>query len=227
MATTRVARTGFRSARIGALLPVFLLFGAGVCACISSKVLTLPGDPARPAARTAQKPEGSPAVAVLDFSWEGSPSFEVGRDYDQVRPIVWKGNPGRNIADLIAGVLAEKGIPAVRASGEADLPSGVPAKVWGRVEAFRVDVKRVGTVKVEAESAVTLRVFGSGGAAPPGWSSQVGATFWYEDPLFVTPEGTLQAVDGAANSAAEETVRRLIETGLVSPQGSAGKGAPP
>jgi len=203
---------------------VVLLLWMGVCGCVTGKVLYLPGCPARPAAQAAQRAEGVPAVAVLDFTWEGSPSFEVGRDYDQVRPIVWKGNPGKTIADLIADVLAEKGVPTVRATGEADVPAGVPAKVWGRVEEFRVNVKRVETLKVEAESVVAFRVFGSGGAAPPGWSSAVSSTYWFTDPLFITPEGTLQAVNGAANSAAEEGVRRLAETGVVVMPGTMGKG---
>lgn len=201
-----------------------LLLWMGVCGCVTGKVLYLPGGPARPAAQAVQRAEGVPAVAVLDFSREGSPSFEVGRDYDQVRPIVWKGNPGKAVADLVAEVLAEKGVPTVRATGEADVPAGVPAKVWGRVEEFRVNVKRVGTLKVEAESVVALRVFGSGPAAPPGWSSAVSSTYWFADPLFITPEGVLQAVNGAANSAAEETVRRLAETGVVVLPGTMEKG---
>ncbi len=212
----------FRSLRTVVFLSAVLLLAAGTGGCISSQVLYLPGDPARPAANKAPAPGGGPAVAVLDFGWEGSPSFEIGRDYDQVRPIVWKGNPGKNVADLIAAVLAEKGIPAIRTRSEREIPSGVPATVWGRIEEFRVDVKRVGTVKVEAEAVVKAKVEGSGGTVSPGWSSQVGATYWFADPLFITPEGTLQAVSGAANSVAEETVRRLIESGVVSPPGTAG-----
>jgi hypothetical protein len=201
-----------------------LLLWMGVCGCVTGKVLYLPGGPARPASQATAKVPGGPAVAVLDFSWEGSPSFEIGRDYDQFRPIVWKGNPGKAIADLIAGVLAEKGVPTARAAGEADVPSGIPAKVWGRVEEFRVNVKRVDTLKVEAAAVVAFRVFGSGGAAPPGWSSAVTSTYWYTDPLFITPDGTLQAVNGAANSAAEEGVRRLTETGVVVIPGTDEKG---
>jgi len=215
MHTVGKSPRGSKGVRIGVLLSAFLLFGMGVCGCVTSKALYLPGDPARPAAQVLPRPEGGPAVAVLDFSWEGSPSFEIGRDYDQVRPIVWKGNPGRNLADLIAAVLAEKGVPAIRAKGESDVPAGVPAKVWGSVEEFRVNVKRIGTFKVEAESVISLRIYGSGGAAPPGWNSAVGSTYSFADPLFITPEGTLQAVDGAANSVAEEGVRRLAESGVL------------
>lgn len=193
----------------------FLLLWMGVTGCVTGKVLHLPGGPVRPASQATARAEAGPAVAVLDFTWEASPSFEIGRDYDQVRPIVWKGNPGKAVADLIAAVLAEKGVPAVRATGEADVPSGIPAKVWGRVEEFHVNVKRVDTLKVEAAAVVAFRVFGTGGSAPPGWSSAVTSTYWYTDPLFITPEGTLQAVNGAANSAAEEGVRRLGETGVV------------
>src|SRR3989304_1548141 len=92
----------------------------------------------------------------------------MGRDFDQVRSIVWKGNPGKAMADLIAGALAEKGIAAVRVAGEAEIPSGVPARVWGSVEEFRVNFKRVGTLKVEAEAGTTLKIHGAGPAAPAG-----------------------------------------------------------
>lgn len=200
---------------VGKMLLLFFLAWIGMFGCITGKVMTLPGNPVRPSAQALQKSEAPPEVAVLDLSWEKPSNNEIGRDYDQVRAIVWKGNAGKTMADLVAGVLAEKGVGVIRSTGDAEVPAGVPAKVWGSVEGFRVNVKRVGTLKVEAEAVVSLRIFGSGGTAPPGWNSAVSTTYWIADPLFMTPDGALQAVNGAANSAAEESVRRLEEIGAV------------
>src|SRR3989304_3856446 len=112
----------------------------------------------------------------------------MGRDFDQVRSIVWKGDPGKAMADLIAGALAEKGIAAVRVAGEAELPSGVPARVWGSVEEFRVNFKRVGTLKVEAEAGTTLKIHGAGPAAPAGGGSTGSSTHRVPD-LLPPPAG--------------------------------------
>ncbi|MBI5420022.1 MAG: hypothetical protein HZA60_08030 [Deltaproteobacteria bacterium] len=193
-----------------------LVFWWSLSGCVTGKALYLPGGLSRPpAAGPAAAAPGGPSVAVLDFTWAGSRSPEIGRDYDQVRPIVWKGAPGRSMADLIARALEEKGIPVVRVSGESEAPPGVPARVWGRVDEFRVNVKRQGSVKVEAEAYVALTIYGAGPSAPPGWRSVATSNFWYTDPLFITPEGVLRSVNSAANAVAEEAVRRLMEAGIV------------
>jgi len=192
-----------------------LILWGTLSGCVTGSVLTVPGGLSRKAPQAPPGGAGAPAVAVLDFSWSGASSYEIGRDFDNVRPIVWKGDPGKSMADLIAAVLAEKGIAAVRAAGDADIPSGVPARIWGRVEEFRVDVKRVGTIKVEAEAGTTLKIQGTGPGAPPGWSGTVSSTYGDTD-LFPTPEGAHQAINRAANGAAEEAVRRLLEAGVVS-----------
>jgi len=192
-----------------------LILWGTLSGCVTGSVLTVPGELSRKASQAPPGAAGAPAVAVLDFSWSGDPSYAIGRDFDHVRPIVWKGNPGKAMADLIAGALAEKGIAAVRVAGETEIPSGVPARVWGHVEEFRVNFKRVSTFKVEAEAGTTLKIHGAGPAAPAEWASTVSSTYGFTD-LFVTPEGAQQVLIGAANAAAEEAARRLLEAGVVS-----------
>lgn len=200
------------------ILPALLL-ATGTWGCVTGKVLTLHEGPARPAGKTVSKAEATaPAVAVLDFSWEENPSSEVGRDFDHVRSIVWIGNPGKAMADLVAAVLAEKGIPAVRAGGDADVPAGVSTIVRGRVEKYRVDVRRSKMVAVDIEAAVALKIHGSAPGAPPGWSSDVSSAYGYSEPLFVTSGEIINAFNRAANAVAEEGVRRFMESGLVAPK---------
>jgi len=197
------------------ILPVLLL-AVGMLGCVTGKVLTLPEGPTRPSSNAMTKTKGSaPSVAVLDFAWEMNPSSEIGRDFDHVRSIVWEGNPGKAMADLVAAVLSEKGISAVRAAGESGMPPDVPSKVWGRVETFRVDVKRSRMVTVDIEAVSVVKIHGSGPGAPAGWNTSVSYTSGYTEPMFVTADDVLRAVNRAANTVAEEGVRRLMEAGVV------------
>jgi hypothetical protein len=207
-----------RIRRLLSTLPALFL-AAGMWGCVTGKVLTLPEGPTRPSSNAMTKAKGSaPAVVVLDFAWEMNPSSEIGRDFDHVRSIVWEGNPGKAMADLVAAVLSEKGISAVRAAGESGMPPDVPSKVWGRVEAFRVDVKRSRMVTVDIEAVSAVKIHGSGPGAPAGWNTSVSYTSGYTEPMFVSPEEVLQAINRAANAVAEEGVRRLIEAGVVAPR---------
>jgi hypothetical protein len=190
----------------------------GVSGCVTGKVLTLPGELERPRQKeTVKEAGGWPAVAVLDFTFAGASPHEIGRDFDHARAIVWKGEPGKALADLIAEVLNEKGVHAVRVSDGSAVPADVGAKVWGSVEKFRVEARKTGSLKMKVESAasVSVTVHGSGGTAPMGWSSAVASDFVTTDPLFVTPDGIRDTVNGAANAVAEETVRRLLKAGVV------------
>ncbi|MGW8284364.1 MAG: hypothetical protein ACWGPR_01440 [Candidatus Deferrimicrobiaceae bacterium] len=202
------------------VVQVFLALAAfvGGSGCVTGKVLTLPGDLARPEARgAAQTTAAGPAVAVLDFTFEGASSHEIGRDFDHARAIVWNGDPGKTMPDLIAGVLNEKGFRAVRVSSEAAVPADAIARVWGAVNKFRVETRLKGSLKMKVESAATvsLTVYATGGSAPPNWNSTVISDYWTEDALFVTPEGVRDALNGAANAVAEETVRRLVAAGII------------
>jgi hypothetical protein len=181
--------------------------------CVTGSALNVPGGLSRKAAG----PPGAavaPTVAVLDFSRAGASSREIGRDFDHARPIVWNGDPGKSMADLVAGALAEKGVAVVRAAGDAAVPAGVPARVWGSVVEFRVDIKRIGTLKVEAEAVTTLKIQGAGPDVPPDWSASISTKYWNTD-AFATPEGAREALEGAANAAADEAARRLLEAGVV------------
>ncbi|MBI5576212.1 MAG: hypothetical protein HY896_07585 [Deltaproteobacteria bacterium] len=193
-----------------------LLLWIGSYGCASGNVISLPDGPSRPAAKEVPKAEGSPAVAVVDFTWKAHPDSEIGRDYDNVRAIVWKGDPGKALADLVAGVLAEKGVSTVRAAGDGEIPAGVPVKIRGRVEEFRVNARRIalGTA-VEIEANTALRIEGSGPGAPAGWSTTVSSSYRYPEPLFIMTGDILHAVNRASNDVAEEAVRQLMKSGLV------------
>ncbi len=199
---------------------VLLAAVAGLSGCVSGNVLTLPGELSRPGQKGPMKEtSGVPAVAVLDFSYPGAPPFEIGRDFDHARMIIWKTNPGKDVPDLIADALNEMGLRAVRVSGESSVPADAAAKVWGSVDRFRVDARKAGRLKMAVEStgSVSVTVYGSGGTAAPGWNSTVASDYWTTDPLFVTPEGVWDAVNGAANAVGEEVARRLVAAGVVAP----------
>jgi hypothetical protein len=201
------------SRSVGILLVVLSAFLAG---CISGKAMTLPGSLSRPVS-SAPAPEGSQAVAVLDFDWQGEVPAEVGRDYDHVRPIVYKGSPGRAMADLVAAAMRENGIAAVRVASEGGVPGGVSARVWGRVETFRVDVRRIDSVKADGRASVGVTVMGAQAGSSQTWSSAVSSSLQNTTPLFLPPESVLQLLSSAANAVADEAVRRLAEAGIVAP----------
>ena len=204
----------FRIVRVILALAAFV----GLSGCVTGKVLYMPGELSRPEKREAgQVPAGGPSVAVLDFTFPGAPPHEIGRDFDHARQIVWKGDPGKAVADLIAGVLGEKGVRAVRVSAGEPVPADAVARVWGTVDTFRVDAKIKGSLKTTVEFAATVAVtvHGSGGTAPPGFNSAVSSSYWTQDALFVTPDAIHDTVNGAANAAAEETVRRLVAAGVI------------
>lgn len=213
-----------KTRRLVSFLPLLLL-GMVMYGCATGNVLSLPDGPSRPAAKAVVKAEGVPKVAVIDFSWTETPTSEIGRDYDNVRSIVWKGNPGKAVADLIAGILAEKGIPAVRAAKEADVHDGFSTKIWGNVKEFRVNAKRIGLVLVEIEAVTALKVQGSGPGASAGWATDLTSSYRYPEPLFFLSGDVLHAVNRAANDAAEEAVRQLMEAGVIAaPAAAEGKG---
>lgn len=198
------------------LVPVAVLFLAGT-GCVTGKVLYLPGELSRPGAAMPMTPPEGPAVAVLDFAYAGTPPYEIGRDFDHARSIVFKSNPGKELADLVADALSEQGIPVIRVASDADLPQSVAARVWGRVDELRVSTKKTGslrlTVEVAASIAATLNA--AGGSAPPGWSSSLSSDFAYTEPLFTTPAAVQSGINGAANAVAEEAVKRLLAVGVV------------
>jgi hypothetical protein len=177
--------------------------------------LYVPGDLSRPA-RPPEAAPGAPQAAVVDFSYAATEPEVIGRDFDQVRPILWKGQPGKAMADLVSRVLAEKGVPSVRAASDADVPADVPVRVGGTVRRFEVNARRSGGVTVVVEATVSLTVSAAGGSFPPMWESTVTSSSSAKD-VFVTPEGLRDVLLTSANAAAEEAARRLLDVGATAP----------
>ncbi len=208
-----------RAAFLGLLVSTTILLAG----CATSNVLKVQGDLERPARPVPAAGTATKAVAVADFAYAGQAGGEIGRDFDRVRPITWSGSPGKAIADLIATVLFERGVPVVRVADEASAPPDAAAKVWGRVDAFRVDAKRAGTFKVEDAAHVAVTVYAAGGAAPPQWQSALASDYSSAEGPFVTEAGILEALNEAANAVANETVKRLVSAGII-PAPAAGVG---
>lgn len=210
------------------LLPVAVLFLAAA-GCATGKVLYLPGELSRPTAGSPLPAAEGPTVAVLDFSYAGTPPYEIGRDFDHARSIVWKSNPGTVLADLVADVLAEQGIPAVRVASESEAPPGTAAKVWGTVDELQVSTKKTGSLRLtmEVSASVTATLYAAGGGAPPDWNSRVSSDFLATEPLFVNAVAIRSAVSGAANAVAEEAVKRLFAAGAVRHPGAPRNPVPP
>ncbi|MGE5189521.1 MAG: hypothetical protein ACM3NF_05645 [Gemmatimonadota bacterium] len=210
-----------RAVFLGLLVSMVTIFGAG---CATSGPLQVKGGLERPAARGPGVGAAGRAVAVADFAYAGLPGGEIGRDFDRARPITWSGSPGKAIPDLIAVVLFEKGVPVIRVADQAAAPPDAAARIWGRVDAIRVDAKRTGTFKIDDAAHVAVTVYGEGGAAPPGWSTAVASDYWSSDALFVTETGVLDALDGAANAVVDEVVARLVSAGIIPPPAAGGVG---
>jgi len=196
----------------------FLLF---VCpclilsACAAGSSLHVPGDLARPA-RAVAPAAGAPQAVVADFSYAAAPDGVVGRDFDRVRPIVWKGEPGKAMADLFAGVLGESGVTAVRRGADAWGAEAVPVRISGVVRRFEVNTRRTGGLSVVTEATVSLTVTAQGpGLSGPSEQTVTSSTSLRD--VFVTPDDLREALMSAANTVAEEAARKLLEAKVVSP----------
>ena len=195
-----------------------LLLFVGPClvlsACAAGSSLHVPGDLARPA-RAVTPAAGAPQAVVADFSYAAAPGGVVGRDFDRVRPIVWKGEPGKAMADLVAGVLRESGVAAVRRGADAQGAEAVPVRITGVVRRFEVNARRTGlSVVTEATVSLTVAAHGPGQYGPSEQS--VTSSVSLRD-LFVTPDDLREALMSTANAAAEEAARKLLEAKVVSP----------
>jgi hypothetical protein len=196
-----------------------LLLFVGPClvlsACAAGSSLHVPGDLARPP-RAVAPAAGAPQAVVADFSYAAAPDGVLGRDFDRVRPIVWKGQPGKAMADLIAGALGESGVAAVRGGADGPGAGGVPVRISGVVRRFEVNTRRTGgvTVTTEATVSVTLTAEGPGLSGPSEHTVTSSASL---DDLFVTPDDLREALMSAANAVAEEAARKLLEAKVVSP----------
>jgi hypothetical protein len=184
---------------------------AAAAGCATGRPISLSGRLASPG-RAIAVDNVLPRVAVVDFDYAGPADGVIGRDYDNVRPILWKGSPGPAVADLVAASLTERGVPVVRVAMAGHVPGGVLVTVRGNVGPFRVDAKRIQSVKTESVALVGLTVFAEGDAVDPGWSSgPLTAEVWSSEPFFVTPDGVRDAVKSAAEAVADEAARSLMK----------------
>ena len=184
-------------------------------ACAAGSLLHVPGELTRPA-RSVKPAAGAPQVAVLDFSYAAAPDGVLGRDFDRVRPIVWKGQPGKAMADLIAGALGESGVAAVRRGADAQGAEAVPVRISGVVRRFEVNTRRTRGVNVTTEATVSV-TFTAEGPGLSGPSEHTVTSSTSLEDLFVTPDDLREALTSAANTVAEEAVRKLLEAKVVSP----------
>jgi hypothetical protein len=153
---------------------------------------------------------------VADFSYAAAPDGVIGRDFDRVRPIVWKGEPGKAMADLVAGVLGESGVATIRRGANAQGAVAVPVRISGVVRRFEVNTRRTGTLNVVTEATVSLTVTAEGpGLSGP--SEQTVTSSASLDDVFVTPDGLREVLMSTANAVAEEVARKLLEAKVVSP----------
>jgi hypothetical protein len=184
-------------------------------ACAAGSRLTVPGELTRPA-RSVKTAAGAPLAAVLDFSYAAAPDGVLGRDYDRIRPIVWKGQPGKTMADLIAGALGEKGVAAVRGGVDGAGADGVPVRISGVVRRFEVNARSTGGVSRTTEATVSV-TFTAEGPGLSGPSEHTVTSSSSLEVLIVTPNDLRDALMSAANNVAEEAARKLLEAKVFSP----------
>lgn len=196
-----------------------LLLFVGPClilsACAAGNTLYVPGDLARPA-RAVTLAAGAPRAVVADFSFSASPDNVIGRDFDRVRPIVWKGEPGKAMADLVAGALRERGVAVVRQGADAQGAEAIPIRISGVVRRFEVFARRTGNLSVVSEATVSLTVT----AEAPGLSGPSEQTVTSSasvSDIFVTPDELREVLMSTANAVAEEAARKLMESRVISP----------
>ena len=196
-----------------------LLLFVGPClvlsACVAGSQLHVPGDLSRPVGAVAPA-AGAPRAVVADFSYAAAPDGVIGRDFDHVRSIVWKGAPGKAMADLVAAVLRERGVAAVREGANAQGAGAAPVRISGVVRRFEVNARRTGTLNVVTEATVSL-IMTAEGPGLPGPSTQTVTSSTSLSDLFVTPGGSREALMSTANTVAEEAARTLLEAKVVSP----------
>ncbi|HEX8042993.1 hypothetical protein [Candidatus Deferrimicrobium sp.] len=196
-----------------------LLLFVGPClvlsACAAGSTLYVPGDLTRPA-RAVAPAAGVPQVVVKDFAYTAPPDNIIGRDFDRARLIAWKGEPGKAMADLVAGVLVERGVATVRRGANSQGDEAVPIRISGVIRRFEVNSRRTGGLSADIEAKVSLTVTAEGpGLSGP--SEQTVTSSASISDLFVTPDGLREVMMTTANAVAEEAARKLLEAKVVSP----------
>ena len=196
-----------------------LLLFVGPClvlsACAAGSTMYVPGDLTRPP-RAVAPAMGAPQAVVADFSYAAAPDGVIGRDFDRVRPIVWKGEPGKAMADLVAGVLVDSGVAAVRRGADSRGAEAAPIRISGVVRRFEVNSRRTGNLTVVTEATVSLTVTAEGPGLSGPSERTVTSSASISD-LFVTPDGLAEVLMPTANAVAEEAARKLLEAKVGSP----------
>jgi hypothetical protein len=196
-----------------------LLLFVGPClilsACSAGSTLHVPGDLTRPARAVAPR-AGAPQAVIADFSFAAAHDGVVGRDFDRARTILWSGEPGKAMSDLVAGVLGERGVATVRQGADAQGAESAPVRISGVLRRFEVNSRRTGNFTVITEATVSLTIT----VESPGLSGPLEKTVTSSASLsdfFPTPDDLREALMSSANSVAEETARILLEAKVVSP----------
>jgi hypothetical protein len=153
---------------------------------------------------------------IADFSFAAVPDGVIGRDFDRARTIAWNGEPGKAMADLVAAVLAERGVATVRQGVDARGAVTVPLRVSGVVRRFEANTRRTGNLTVVTESVVSLVITVEGPGLSAPMEKTVTSSASLSD-LFVTPDDIREALMSTANTVAEEAARILLEAKVVSP----------
>ncbi len=184
-------------------------------ACAVGSTLHVPGDLVRPAV-AAPRPAGAPQAVIADFTFTAAPDNTLGRDFDRARPIVWKGEPGKAMADLVAGALRENGVATIRGGADAQGAGAVPVRISGVVRRFEVNSRRGGTFSVVNEATVGIVVTAEGPGLSGPTEQTVTSSASLQD-LFVTPDDLYEVLLSTANAVAEEAARKLLEAKVVAP----------
>ena len=189
-------------------------FAAVFAGCGSTSQLLIPAGITRPPVAGLSPPEPyGGRIAVMGFSY--TPPDEpnvVGRDYDRVRQIVWEGDPGNLMADLVAGALSERGVSVSRLNAGTPATEDFSSVINGTVRRFEVSIRRRNMVKVYVETTVEMTLSVSGRNAPVPWETSVSSNVVHQE-IFPLPDDIREALSSVANSAADEAVRRLREKG--------------
>ena len=191
-----------------------------VCPCLilsacAGSTLRVPGDLSRPGGDVVATGR-APQAVIADFSFTAVGEGVVGRDYDRARTIIWSGEPGKAMADLVAAVLGERGVATVRQRADGKVAETAPVRISGVLRRFEVNCRRTANFTVSTEATVSLTITAEGPGIPGSLERTVTSTASLSD-FFPTPDDLRQTLMSTSNTVAEETARTLLEAKVVSP----------
>jgi len=192
-----------------------VLLAAVFAGCGTANQLIVPTEITRPpvADPSPKDPYGA-RVAVMDFSYKppDEPNV-VGRDYDRVRQIIWEGDPGSLLADLVAGALSERGVSVSRLKAGDPATDDFSSVVNGAVRRFNVDIRRRNMINIYMDATVEMTLSVSGRNVSVPWETSISSNSVQQEVLPL-PNYIRETLSSVANSAADEAVRRLQERGV-------------